>query len=111
MPKQTVDLLILESDQTITVPSKIEGSDVLGIIDNGGVAVDKGQVVQAAASEFLERKYTSRKRIHANEQIILPGFVDPHTHLVFAGSREDEFESTSCWKRVHAKPQGRRRNH
>ena len=98
MPKQTVDLLILESDQTITVPSKIEGSDVLGIIDNGGVAVDKGQVVQAAASEFLERKYTPRKRIHANEQIILPGFVDPHTHLVFAGSREDEFESRVAGK-------------
>src|SRR3989442_2435040 len=98
MPKQTVDLLILESDQTITVPSKIEGSDVLGIIDNGGVAVDKGQVVQAAASEFLERKYTSRKRIHANEQIILPGFVAPHTHLVFAGSREDEFESRVAGK-------------
>ena len=98
MPKQTVDLLILESDQTITVPSKIEGSDVLGIIDNGGVAVDKGQVVQAAASEFLERNYTSRKRIHANEQIILPGFVDPHTHLVFAGSREDEFESRVAGK-------------
>src|SRR2546426_896060 len=98
MPKQSVDLLILESDQTITVPSNIEGSDVLGIIDNGGVAVDKGQVVQAAASEFLERKYTSRKRIHANEQIILPGFVDPHTHLVFAGSREDEFESRVAGK-------------
>jgi len=48
------DLLILESDQTITVPSKIDGSDVLGIIDNGGVAVDDGVGCPAAASEFLD---------------------------------------------------------
>src|SRR3989449_5488353 len=98
MPKQTVDLLILDSDQTITVPSKIDGSDVLGIIDNGGVAVDNGRVVQAAASEFLDRKYSARKKIVASNQIILPGLVDPHTHLVFAGSREDEFESRVAGK-------------
>ena len=98
MPKHSVDLLILNSDQTITVPSKIEGSDVLGIIDNGGVAVDNGRVVQAAASEFLDRKYSARKKIVASNQIILPGFVDPHTHLVFAGSREDEFESRVAGK-------------
>src|SRR5713101_6057039 len=93
MAKHRVDLLILDSDQTITVPSKIEGSDSLGIVDNGGVAVDHGRVVQAAASEFLDRKYSARRNIVADNQIILPGFVDPHTHLVFAGSREDEFES------------------
>src|SRR6058998_2224878 len=93
MAKHRVDLLILDSDQTITVPSKIEGSDSLGIVDNGGVAVDHGRVVQAAASEFLDRKYSARRKILADNQIILPGFVDPHTHLVFAGSREDEFES------------------
>src|SRR2546428_7703738 len=98
MPKHRVDLLILDSDQTITVPSKIDGSDVLGIIDNGGVAVDNGRVVQAAASEFLDRKYSARKEIVASNQIILPGFVDPHTHLVFAGSREDEFESRVAGK-------------
>ena len=98
MPKHRVDLLVLDSDQTITVPSKIDGSDVLGIIDNGGVAVDNGRVVQAAASEFLERKYSARRKILANGQIILPGFVDPHTHLVFAGSREDEFESRVAGK-------------
>lgn len=98
MPKHRVDLLILDSDQTITVPSKIDGSDVLGIIDNGGVAVDDGRVVQAAASGFLDRRYAARRTILANNQIILPGFVDPHTHLVFAGSRENEFESRVAGK-------------
>jgi imidazolonepropionase len=98
MPKHRVDLLILESDQTITVPREIQGSDTLGIIDNGGVAVENGRTVQAAASEFLERKFSARRRIMADGQIILPGFVDPHTHLVFAGSREDEFESRVAGK-------------
>src|SRR5256712_10404842 len=98
MPKHRVDLLILDSDQTITVPSKIDGSDVLGIIDNGGVAVDNGRVVQAAASEFLDRKYSARKKIVASNQIILPGVDDPHIHPVFAGSTEDEFESRVAGK-------------
>jgi len=48
--------------------------------------------VEAASSKLLERKYSPTKSISANGQIILPGFVDPHTHLVFQGSREEEFQ-------------------
>ncbi len=86
-----MDLLLLDSKETITV-SEGADQDELGIIDNGGVAIDEGKVVQAASSQLLERKFTSATVLYAHDEIILPGFVDPHTHLVFAGSREAEFQ-------------------
>lgn len=51
-----------------------------------------GKIVETASSQLLERKYSASRRILATDEIILPGFVDPHTHLVFQGSREEEFQ-------------------
>jgi imidazolonepropionase len=65
--------------------------DDLGIVDEGGVAIDNGKIVATASSKLLERKYSARREISAHGEIIMPGLVDPHTHLVFQGSREAEF--------------------
>ena len=54
--------------------------------------MDNGRIVQAASSQLLQRKYSASRTISANGEIILPGFIDPHTHLVFQGSRTDEFQ-------------------
>ena len=91
MAKRRVDLLILDSEETVTVDDRL-GTHDLGVIDGGGVAVDRGAIVEAASTESIERKYTATFIIHANDEIVLPGFVDPHTHLVFDGSREEEFQ-------------------
>src|SRR5207245_6180396 len=64
----------------------------LGIVDHGGVAINQGRIVMAASTELLERKFRARRIIDAGDEIILPGFVDPHTHLVFAGARVAEFQ-------------------
>jgi imidazolonepropionase len=88
--KRRIDLLILDSNEAITLADSTE--DDLGIIDGGGVAIDKGRIVDVASSQLLERKYSASRQLRATDEIILPGFVDPHTHLVFQGSREDEFQ-------------------
>jgi imidazolonepropionase len=88
--KRRIDLLILDSKETITLANSTE--DDLGIIDGGGVAIDKGRIVDVASSQLLERKYSASRQLRATDEIILPGFVDPHTHLIFQGSREDEFQ-------------------
>jgi imidazolonepropionase len=88
--KHRIDLLILDSKETITLANSTE--DDLGIIDTGGVAIDKGRIVAAASSQLLERKFSASRNILATDEIILPGFVDPHTHLIFQGSREEEFQ-------------------
>ncbi|TMI29327.1 imidazolonepropionase [Candidatus Bathyarchaeota archaeon] len=92
MAKKSVDVLVLNSNETITLDSRDTDSG-LGVIDNGGVAISQGKVVLAASTEMLERKFRSRTTLDAVDEIILPGFVDPHTHLVFAGAREAEFQS------------------
>ena len=88
--KRRIDLLILDSKETITVDDSME--DDIGVIDDGGVAIDGGRIADVASSQLLERKYTASKHLLATNEIILPGFVDPHTHLVFQGSREEEFQ-------------------
>ncbi|HYU54641.1 MAG TPA: imidazolonepropionase [Candidatus Dormibacteraeota bacterium] len=55
--------------------------------------MDRGRIVDAASSQLLERKYSASRQILATNEIVLPGFVDPHTHLVFQGSREEEFQN------------------
>src|SRR5437867_10121529 len=92
MAKKQVDVLVLNSNETITLDSP-DSETGLGVIDNGGVAISQGKIVLAASTEMLERKFRSRTTLDAADEIILPGFVDPHTHLVFAGAREAEFQS------------------
>ena len=91
MVKGRVDVLVLNSNETITLDSR-DGETGLGVVDNGGVAINQGKIVLAASTELLERKFRARRTIDAEDEIILPGFVDPHTHLVFAGAREAEFQ-------------------
>ncbi len=90
MVKRRIELLILGSKETITVDGKL-GHEDLGVIDEGGVAVSNGKIIEATSSRLLEKKYDAKRVIDATGEIVLPGFVDPHTHLVFDGSREDEF--------------------
>lgn len=91
MARKKVDLLILGSSETVTMDGPWEDDD-LGVIDSGGVAVNSGKIVLAASSQLLERKYAGRKTVYVDDDLLLPGFVDPHTHLVFDGSREQEFQ-------------------
>ena len=56
------------------------------------MAIDNGRIIESSSSQLLERKYSAPRQLDAAGEIVLPGFVDPHTHLVFHGSREEEFQ-------------------
>jgi imidazolonepropionase len=65
-------------------PSAGEGP--LGIVRNASVVFEGGQVVSVGAAG-----QSADRRLSAEGRCVIPGFVDSHTHLVFAGDRSDEF--------------------
>ncbi len=64
----------------------------LGIIRDGALAIRQGKIVAVGKTGDVTKAFRGEYVLSAKGKIVLPGFVDPHTHLVFAGSREDEFE-------------------
>jgi len=68
----------------------------LGIIDNASVLIVDGVFVWVGKSaDFREKVKKDADIFDASTSVALPGFVDAHTHLVFAGSRESEFAMRS----------------
>lgn len=90
-----VDLRVYAIGQLATVPGPApkRGTDLadIGLIPNAAMLIDKGKVVWVGAEADLP-DHTADHTLNARGQAIVPGFVDPHTHLIFAGDRVDEFE-------------------
>ncbi|NHN46681.1 imidazolonepropionase [Halostella sp. JP-L12] len=66
----------------------------LDVRENAAVAIADGHVVRVGDTEEVTREYppeNAERAIDAAGQAVVPGFVDPHTHAVFAGDRSDEF--------------------
>lgn len=93
-----IDLLITNASQVCVVPSANGGPQrgkalgTLGIVENGAVAVDDGRILEVGASSDLRARYDAGRTINADGKAIVPGFVDPHTHLAWVGDRAAEFE-------------------
>ncbi len=76
------------------VPRRGPDQSFLGVLERGAIAI-RGETIAAVGSEpELLGAYEARPEdvFDAGGGAVLPGFVDPHTHLLFAGSRENEFE-------------------
>jgi len=90
-----VDLLIHSASQLLTLagsPQRGRELGRLGIIDDGGVAVAGTRIVAVGPSSELKRRYHPLQEIDARGRVVLPGFIDPHTHVVWSGDRAAEFE-------------------
>src|SRR6266496_5393770 len=64
----------------------------LAIIRDGGMLIIDGKIDIVGSSDRIERNASNAEIIDAGGRVVLPGFVDAHTHLVFAGNRLDDFE-------------------
>ncbi|MBI1259689.1 MAG: imidazolonepropionase [Chloroflexi bacterium] len=91
-----IDLLIHSAAQLVTCASDHakRGAEMtdLGLIEGGAVAVDDGFIIDVGSSAELGNRYSPRRRIDASGKVVCPGFVDAHTHVVYAGDRAAEFE-------------------
>jgi imidazolonepropionase len=64
----------------------------LGIIPEGAIAIRDGRVLAVGPYADLRGRVHADSVFDAGGRVVMPGFVDPHTHLVWAGARADEFE-------------------
>ena len=93
-----VDLLVHSAAQLCTVPPVDGGPQRgarlgnLGLIENGAVAIRDGAVVDVGPTSDLRAALQAEQEIDATGKVVCPGFVDPHTHLVWMGDRAAEFE-------------------
>jgi len=65
----------------------------IAIIRNGAVVIEDAEITWVGSTEDLPPLTADADILDATGKVVLPGFVDSHTHLLFAGSREDEFEA------------------
>lgn len=90
---ETVDILLKNANELITLKGsngarKKEEMGNLSIIKNGYMAVKDSKIVDVGKN----LDYNAKKIIDVSGKVVMPGFVDPHTHVVFAGSREFELD-------------------
>ncbi|UCG37631.1 MAG: imidazolonepropionase [Candidatus Bathyarchaeota archaeon] len=93
-----MDLIVKRANQLITLRSashkpigERETRD-LGVIEDGAIAIDRGRIVAADKTSRIESRFKSEETVVKSGKTVMPGFVDSHTHLVFQGAREEEFE-------------------
>lgn len=94
------DLLLLHIGQLATLKGGGKkprtGTEMgnLAIIEDGAVAVKDGTIVAVGTTSDVRSQFdegSSTARIELPNQLVIPGLVDSHTHLVFGGSRENDF--------------------
>ena len=96
MQKQAIDLLIHGASELATPlgTGSRAGSamDEIHVLEKGAVALDQGRILACGLESELRELYAPTECLDAEGGTLLPGFVDAHTHPVFAGTREGEFE-------------------
>ena len=95
------DLVIFNANELITMNTKFGAPRIgknmseLSIIDNGAIGIKDDRIIYVGTTDELISKFSLNEiktKIDAKNKLVTPGFVDPHTHIIFDGSRENEFQ-------------------
>mgnify|MGYP005843746819 FL=1 len=70
-------------------PRKEEDLRDLSVIVNGAVGIKDGKIAFVGKSDQLS-DYVAKQTINASKKMVMPGFVDCHTHIPFIGDRSNE---------------------
>jgi imidazolonepropionase len=98
--KQKAELVIVNAKQLLTLrggsekPVRKPTVESLGLIEDGFVASAGDKIIAIGPSTKLDELVSTSDAliIDAKNRVVMPGFVDSHTHSAFAGSREQELE-------------------
>jgi imidazolonepropionase len=90
-------LAVLHASQLVTLsgpkrPRLGRELSALGIIRDGGMLIRDGKIESVGPTNEIEKNVGDAEVVDAGGRVVMPGFVDAHTHLVFAGNRLDDYE-------------------
>jgi len=89
------ELLIHSAAQLLTLSGGVQpGRQLgqLGLLKDGAVLIREGLIAEVGQSADLLERHSFSARLDASGCVVMPGFIDAHTHLVWAGDRAAEFE-------------------
>ena len=97
----TQKLFISNANQVVTMaghsdkPAKKEAMSDITILEHGSIWIEDGKIVEVGTDAEMREKYQGQldsvTEIDASGKTVTPGLIDPHTHLVHAGTRENEY--------------------
>ena len=88
-------MLLHSASQLLTIagaPQRGHDLGQLGIIPDGAVLFREGKILSVGSTADLCNAYPDEETLDAKDNVVMPGFVDPHTHLLWVGDRAAEFE-------------------
>jgi imidazolonepropionase len=88
-------MLIHSASQLLTLSGGLQrGRDLgnLGILENGAVLIRDEKIIAVSSTGELRASYPNEPTLDASGCVVMPGFVDPHTHVIWGGDRAAEFE-------------------
>lgn len=94
-------MLIHSSSQLLTLkggPQRGHALGALGILEDGAVVVHDEKIVAVGTTAELKAAYPDEPTLDASGCVLMPGFVDPHTHVIWGGDRANEFEMKMAGK-------------
>jgi imidazolonepropionase len=101
----TQPLFFRRAEQLLTLagpppPRRRTDLGELGIVRDGSVLIAGGTILRVGATRDLdaEARLLKARIIDCQGRLVMPGFVDSHTHLIFAGSRVEDYELRLCGK-------------
>ncbi len=88
---EKADLVISNCKQLLTC--KKDSKDLIGLMENGWIAITGDKISAIGTEEEVKREVDCSEAnfIDAHEKVVAPGFIDCHTHVVFGGSRVEEY--------------------
>ena len=95
-------LVVINCSQLVTLkgpqrPRVLGEMRELGIVEDGAMLVRDGRIERVGARREIEPLVEADSKVlDAGRRVLMPGFVDAHTHPVFAGTRADEFEERAA---------------
>ena len=97
MAKGNADSLILNAAELLTCRGPAEG--ICGsalhnadVIKDGAIAINGGRIAAVGTTEEIRDRFEARTVIDASGRLVTPAFVDPHSHLLYGGTRHEEYE-------------------